>query len=157
MPGAGKTTIGRQLAHKLRWPYLDSDHLIEAAYGHRLQDIVDATDKEGFLDLESKVICAIRAQRTILGTGGSAIYREAAMQHLQSLGPIVYLEVSLDILEERVALNPERGIAMAPGQSLADIFKEREVLYKKWSNFTCSNNQASIEDCVEKIIKARLV
>ena len=151
MPGAGKTTIGKYLARRLNWPYIDSDHLIEAAYGRRLQAIVDKTSKEEFLDIERTVVCSIRAQRCVLGTGGSVVYRSDAMQHLRSLGCIVYLEVPLNVLKERVAANPQRGIAIGPGQSFEDIFREREHLYTQWSDFSCSNSGKSIEDCVEYI------
>ncbi|MCR4665922.1 MAG: shikimate kinase [Desulfovibrio sp.] len=152
MPGAGKTTIGKQLARKLHWPYLDSDHLIEAAYGRRLQDIVDATDKERFLDLESDVICTIRAQRIVLGTGGSAVYREKTMLHLQRLGTIIHLDVPLEIVKKRIACNPERGIAIAPGQTMEDIFEERNALYHKWSLFSCNNSTRTPDACVQAIL-----
>ncbi|MCR5814070.1 MAG: shikimate kinase [Desulfovibrio sp.] len=152
MPGAGKTTIGRLLARKIHWPYLDSDHLIEATYGRRLQDIVDATDKEGFLDIESQVVCSIRAQRLVLGTGGSVVYRQKAMQHLKSLGPIVHLDIPLELVKERIASNPERGIAIGPNQTLADIYQERDALYRQWSDFSCNNSAKSQEASVEYIL-----
>ena len=152
MPGAGKTTIGKLLARKIHWPYLDSDHLIEATYGRRLQDIVDATDKELFLDIESQVIRSIRAQRMVIGTGGSVVYRQDAMEHLKSLGPIVHLDIPLELVQERIAGNPERGIAIGPNQTLADIYKERDALYRKWSDFSCNNSAKPQEACVNCIL-----
>ena len=80
MAGAGKSTVGSALAQELGWAFVDSDHLIEAAYGARLQDITDTLGKAAFLDTEGKVICAIKANRTVIATGGSVIYRDAAMQ-----------------------------------------------------------------------------
>lgn len=148
MPGAGKSTIGQALAQALNWPYLDSDHLIEATYGTRLQDIVDATNKESFLDLEATVIKALRAKRLVIGTGGSVVYREEAMRHLQSLGFIIHLDVPLELLKERIATNPERGIALGPNQTLKDIYEERALLYRRWSNLCCNNSTMSIEECV---------
>ncbi|MBO4369580.1 MAG: shikimate kinase [Desulfovibrio sp.] len=153
MPGAGKTTIGKQIARKLHWSYLDSDHLIEATYGRRLQDIVDAMDKEAFLDVESRVICSIRAHRVVLGTGGSVVYRDEAMAHLKTLGPIIHLDVPLEIVKKRIASNPERGIAIAPGQTLEDIFQEREALYQKWSDFSCNNSAKTPDACVAAILE----
>lgn len=123
MPGAGKTTVGGELARALGWAFLDSDHLIEAVYGARLQDITDALDKETFLDAECEVIRAIKANRVVLATGGSVVYREAAMRRLAELGPIVHLDIPLAVVEERVARNPQRGLAIAPGQSLARHFQ----------------------------------
>ena len=119
MAGAGKSTVGSALARELGWAFLDSDHLIEALYGARLQDLTDALGKEAFLDTECGVIRAIKANRTVIGTGGSVVYREEAMRHLVALGSIVHLDVPLAVIEERVARNPQRGLAIAPGQTLA--------------------------------------
>ena len=148
MPGAGKSTIGAALAQHLGWPYLDSDHLIEATYGHRLQDVVDLTDKETFLDLEACVVKFIRANRLVIGTGGSVIYRAEAMENLRNLGFIVHLDVPLPILKARIAENPERGIAIAPNQTIDDIYNERAPLYRKWSNLSCNNYAMTVEECV---------
>ena len=79
MAGAGKSTVGSALAQELGWALVDSDHLIEAAYGARLQDITDALGKSAFLDTEAKVISAIKANRTVIATGGSVVYRDTAM------------------------------------------------------------------------------
>ena len=99
MAGAGKSTVGSALARELGWAFLDSDHLIEALYGARLQDLTDALGKEAFLDTECGVIRAIKANRTVIGTGGSVVYREEAMRHLVALGSIVHLDVPLAVIE----------------------------------------------------------
>ena len=122
MAGAGKSTVGGVLARELGWAFLDSDHLIEALYGARLQDVTDALGKEAFLDAECTVIRAIKANRTVIGTGGSVVYREEAMRHLAKLGPIVHLDLPLAVIEERIARNPQRGLAIAPGQTLPTSF-----------------------------------
>lgn len=147
MAGAGKSTIGSLLAKELNWAFLDSDHLMEALYGVRLQAITDALGKEAFLDLESTVIRSIKAHRTVISTGGSVVYREAAMQHLVSLGRIVHLDVPLPIIEERIMRNPDRGLAIAPGQSLADIFYERKALYVRWRQICCDTSQKTARQC----------
>ncbi|MEG2004570.1 MAG: homoserine kinase [Bilophila sp.] len=136
MAGAGKSTVGRSVAEALGWAHVDSDHLIEATYGVRLQRVTDALDKDGFLDVESRVISSIRMQRTVLSTGGSVVYRTEAMRALSKLGPIVHLDVPLDIILERIARKPDRGLAIAPGQTVKDLFLERELLYRRWA--TCS-------------------
>ena len=153
MPGAGKTTIGKRLANRLRWTYIDSDHVIEAYYGHRLQDVVDATDKKSFIDIEASIVQSLRIRRCVLGTGGSVVYSDAAMKFLSSQGCIVYLEVPIEALAERISLNPERGIAFGPGQTLEDIYRERTMLYKKWAEISCPNNAISPDDCVTWIVE----
>ena len=110
------------LAQTLGWAFMDSDYLMEALYADRLQSVTDALSKEAFLDLEAVVLGSIRVQRTVIATGGSAVYRPQAMAHLATLGPVVFLDVPLETIEERIARNPDRGLTIAPGQTLADIF-----------------------------------
>ena len=79
MAGAGKSTVGMALAQTLGWAFMDSDYLMEALYADRLQSVTDALSKEAFLDLEAVVLGSIRVQRTVIATGGSAVYRPQAM------------------------------------------------------------------------------
>ncbi|MBQ7456784.1 MAG: shikimate kinase [Desulfovibrio sp.] len=153
MPGAGKTTIAKRLAYKLKWSFIDSDHCIEATYGRRLQDIVDATDKAGFLAIESAILCSLRIKRCVIATGGSVVYNDKAMEHLRSLGSIILLDVPLAQVQERIALNPERGIVMAEGQTLADLYTERMQLYLKWADLRCNNCDITPDECVTWIMK----
>lgn len=71
MAGAGKSTVGRAVAERLGWAYVDTDHLIESTYGARLQDVTDALDKERFLDVEARVIQSLRMQRAGARHGGA--------------------------------------------------------------------------------------
>lgn len=134
MAAAGKTTIGRELSQIIGWPQLDADHLIEAAYGAGLQEITDRMSKEDFLDLEARVIREIKLQHAIISTGGSVVYRREAMEHLAGLGPVIYIDVPLPIILERIAKKPERGLAIAPGQTLEDLFYERKALYEHFAD-----------------------
>lgn len=153
MPAAGKSTIGEKLAQKLGWAFIDSDKLLEALYGTRLQNITDALGKEAFLDTECEIIRSIRANRCVISTGGSVVYRDAAINHLTQLGPICHIQLALDKIIERIQLNPERGIAIAPGQSIEDLFREREALYKKAAQLKCDTNSKNPDQCVAEIMK----
>ena len=151
MAGAGKSTVGYALAQELGWALVDSDHLIEATYGARLQDITDALGKSAFLDTEAKIISAIKAHRTVIATGGSVVYRDSAMQHLAALGPIVFIDVPFRLIEERIARNPERGIAMNPGEKLEDIFNERLTLYTHYATMRCPAEGKNPAQCARWI------
>lgn len=154
MPGAGKSTVGRYLARQLDWALVDTDHLIEANYGTTLQNITDAMTKDAFLDVEGGVVGSLQTCHCILATGGSVVYRDRAMQHLLSLGPVIFLEVSLPLLLERVARNPNRGLAIAPGQTLEDLYAERLQLYKRYATHTITADKLSPSQCCEAIIQA---
>ncbi|WP_077073932.1 homoserine kinase [Mailhella massiliensis] len=133
MAGAGKTTVGRMVARSLGWAFVDSDHIIEAAYAAPLQSVADAMSKEAFIDMEAEIVGRLRLCRTVIATGGSVVYRESSMKHLASLGPVVYLDVPMKIILERIARNPDRGLAIAPGQTLEELFREREELYRRYA------------------------
>lgn len=152
MAGAGKSTIGEALARRLDWAFMDSDHLIEAIYAARLQDVTDALSKDAFLDVEASVISSIKANRTVIATGGSVVYREKAMRHLATLGPLVHLAVPLQTVEERIARNPQRGLAIAPGQTLRDIFLERQDLYTRYATLCCEASCKTPQECVNWIV-----
>lgn len=153
MAGAGKSTVGVRLASALGWAFMDSDHLIEAIYGVRLQDVTDALGKDAFLDVECAVIRAINASRTVIATGGSVVYRGEAVQHLASLGPVVHLKVRFPEIERRIARNPERGLAIGPGQSLEDIYREREELYMRAATLHCPADNLAPDQCVQWILR----
>ncbi|MBQ4132479.1 MAG: shikimate kinase [Desulfovibrionaceae bacterium] len=152
MAGAGKTTVGRALANQMGWTQVDTDHLIEAAYGTNLQAVTDMMTKEEFLDVEGSVLCKVDAERTVLSTGGSAVYRKAAMEHLAGLGPVVFLEVSTPIILERIARNPNRGLAIAPGQTIEDLIAERYALYNAYADFILHADELDPDQCAKAIV-----
>lgn len=131
MPGAGKSALGRTLAGLLDAPHMDTDALIEAHYGMRLQSVTDTFEKPAFVALEGAIVSALKATRSVISTGGSVIYSPQAIARLRGFGPIVYLDVSLPVLLERLAKAPDRGITFAPGETVDDLYRERRPLYEK--------------------------
>ncbi len=136
MAAAGKTTIGRELSALIDWPHMDTDHVIEAYYGTKLQTLSTTLGKEQFLDMESAVIRGLNVRRSILSTGGSVVYRQEAVDYLATLGPLLYIDVPLPIILRRIARKPNRGLAIAPGQTVEDLFLERQELYRKAATAT---------------------
>lgn len=154
MAGAGKTTVGRLVARSLDWAFADSDHIIESVYGAPLQDITDALGKEAFIEVEAEIVSGLRFERTVLATGGSVIYRESTMKHLASLGPILYLDVPMKTILERIARNPDRGLAIAPGQTVEDLFREREALYRRYAGLTISTAGIGAAESARRVLEA---
>ena len=149
MAASGKSTIGRTLAEAMGMAHVDTDALIEATYGARLQSIADALGKEAFLDVEAAVVSSANVRRVVLSTGGSVIYREKTMRHLASLGPILHLDVPLPIILERIARKPDRGLAIAPGQTIEYLFAERDALYRKWAEFSLQTGNFSVVESTQ--------
>lgn len=154
MPGSGKSTVGVLLAKALGYRFLDADLLIQQREGALLQDIVDRRGVEGFLDVEEAVIRDLDCVRTVIAPGGSAVCREGAARHLRDLGLVVYLHVPLEELERRIRNITTRGIAMAPGQTLADVYAAREPLYRRYADLTVEvAGQNSLEQTVASVLK----
>lgn len=153
MAAAGKTTIGRELSALIGWPQIDADHVIEAMYGACLQRVTECMDKERFLDLEGSVIGRLNARRCIVSTGGSAVYREPAIRHLNAFGPIIYIAVPLEIILERIARKPERGLAINPGQTVEDLYHERTRLYEAAASYTVEGGTAPAACYAETIAR----
>lgn len=91
MPGAGKSTTGIVLAKKTGYKFIDSDLLIQEKYGMLLQDIIEKYGTEGFNKIENNINSSIKTDKSVIATGGSVVYGKEAMQHLKSIGKIIYL------------------------------------------------------------------
>ena len=152
MAGAGKSTVGRELANILNFRLIDSDVLIEEQQGKSLQKILD---EEGYIrlrEIENSVLKHLQFKEIILSTGGSAVYSDEAMKHIQKNSKVIFLDVSYNEILERVPSFSDRGFAKAPSQSIEDAFEERQELYNKYSHHIVSNTE-DLHSCVSKIVE----
>ncbi len=154
MPGSGKTTIGTELAEKTGYGYIDSDSVIVAREGKRLNEIIAQVGTEAFLDIEAKINSEICASRCVIATGGSVIYRDSAMQKLKQMGKIVYLKLAYEEIRRRLGDLKKRGVALKDGFTLKDLYDERIPLYEKYADITVELDGCSIRQSVEKVAKA---
>ena len=130
--GAGKTTIGRQLAKSLKLPFYDSDKAIEESTGVDIPTIFEFEGEEGFRDREQKIIKQLtQMQGIVLATGGGAILREENRSLLKDNGFVVYLQCSVSRILERTRRDTKRPLLKTnnPRERLESLFKEREPLY----------------------------
>ena len=153
MPGVGKSTIGVILAKVLGFRFVDADLLIQEQEGKLLREIIEEKGTEGFIQVENRVNASIRADRSIIATGGSVVYGKEAMQHLKEIGTVVYLKVSYAVLEKRLADIKGRGVVLKEGQDLKALFEERSPLYEKYADIEISEGTLGVEQTVEKIIE----
>ncbi len=154
MAGAGKSTLGKRLAKALDFCHVDTDHLLEAWWGMKLQALSEYLSREEFLMAEAQMIQRMDIKRSVISTGGSVIYNQTSINHLKTLGTCVYLKAGLTSIQERIARNPHRGLAIAPGQSIEDLYAEREPLYQKAADTTVRTDTHSIDQCIADILQA---
>lgn len=154
MPGCGKSTAGVVLAKKLGWKFLDSDLVIQERHNGLLHELIAEHGTEGFWELENRVNAGIDADRTVIATGGSAVYGREAMEHLKSIGTVVYLELSCGELAERLGDLNERGVTLKPGQDLESLYEERLPLYRRYADITVPCDGKMLRVIVSDILEA---
>lgn len=136
MPSCGKSTLGRMLAKELHYDFLDTDEVIIRLNGCPLRDILDARGVDGFIRVEEEAVCTVQAQNSVIATGGSVVYSEKAMAHLKAMGKVVYLRLTFEEMDRRLGDLHARGVAIAPGSTLQDLYNERTPLYEKYTDIT---------------------
>lgn len=134
LPGSGKSTIGARLAQHFKRPFLDTDRLIEDFTGKSLQQIVDTEGAAQLRAIEAQIVSGLEVRESIIATGGSVVYSEMTMHHLESLGLLLYLRARSETIYQRIGDYSQRGIARLPGQSIASVIEERLPLYARYAN-----------------------
>lgn len=151
MPGCGKSTIGVVLAKVLGYRFLDADLLIQEQERRRLSQIIEEEGIQGFDRIENQVNASIRAERTIIATGGSVVYGREAMEHLGTIGTILYIKLPYEEIQKRLGDLNERGITIKDGQTLLDLYRERVPLYEKYAHLTVETDGLELRDSVKRI------
>lgn len=151
MPGVGKSTIGVVLAKKMGFRFVDSDLVIQEQEGRLLHELIEEYGQSGFLEIENRVNASLLVEKAVIATGGSVVYGKEAMAHLKKIGIIVYLYLPYEGIESRLGDLGERGVAIAPGQSLKDLFNERKPMYEEYAQITVCCEDKEIREIVEEI------
>lgn len=153
MPACGKSTMGVVLAKTLGMSFVDTDLLIQEEENEKLQNIIDERGMQEFLKIEERVLASVKVENSVVSTGGSAVYSDKAMNHLKENGTVVYIKLSLAEIERRLNNIKTRGIAMKPGETLADLYALRVPLYEKYADITVETEGFSIEESIEALVK----
>lgn len=151
MPGAGKSTVGVVLAKKLGYAFVDADLVIQNREGKLLHEIISERGVEGFWRVEESVGESMEADKTVVATGGSAVYGERAMRHYRQMGAVVYLSLPLEEIRDRLGDLAERGVTLKEGQDLESLYAERQPLYERYADITVDCSGLSIREIVEQI------
>lgn len=154
--GAGKTSIGRQLAEALGMDFFDSDHEIEARSGATIPWIFDVEGEEGFRKREQTMIDELsQRQNIVLATGGGAVLSETSRNYLKTRGTVIYLSASIDLLLERTQRDRNRPLLQTenPRARLEELMQIREPLYREVADIVLETDDSSIRHTVNRIIK----
>ena len=159
LPGAGKSTVGAELARRLQAPFADTDDLVAQQTGRTVSEIFSHQGEAAFRRLEADMIAeALGSFDGVLALGGGAVTTEAVRQDLLASGVlVVQLSAGLDELLSRLAGNRSRPLlAGDPGGRLAELAAAREPLYREVASLTVPTAGRSPAEVAEELA-ARLI
>ncbi len=156
MPGTGKSVVGRALAQRLGYAFVDADDLIVQATGKTLPEILRTEGLDAFLAIEGRVGESLDREACVVATGGSMVLSAAAMEHLRENGVIVWLETPLHQIADRMPEDlVDRGIAAPTGMTIREIYQQREPLYAKYADLIVASRPGEDDTArqVEEVLR----
>ena len=147
--------MGRQLARRLRVPFVDSDHAIEQRIGCTVRVFFEREGEDAFRDVEQEVIEQLTKESPrILSTGGGAVLRPLNRQRLRERSNVVYLKSSPDELFRRLKHDTNRPLLQVadPLARLRDLFNHRDPLYRETAHFVIETGRPSVSTLVNMIV-----
>ena len=140
-------------AKALNLQFVDTDLLIQHKHQLLLHEILEREGIQNFRKFEEVVLSNLNMKGAVIATGGSAIYSQLAMERLKTTGEVIYLQVPFERINKRLQDITSRGIVIDKGQSLYDLYLEREPLYNKYADITVNILDETIEETLNRIIE----
>lgn len=157
MMGAGKTTIGRELAKRCGMRFVDCDHEIEARTGVKIPTIFEIEGEEGFRRRESQVIDELtRSDGVVIATGGGAVLDPCNRVMLAERGVVIYLNVPPQVLWERTRNDRNRPLLQVPNprEHIVTLYRQRDPLYREIADIIVDGGRGNPGGMVRQIQKA---
>ena len=154
--GAGKSTIGRQLARLLNLQFFDSDREIEKRTGADIPLIFELEGEAGFRKREQEAIETFSSKPgVVLATGGGAVLSEINRRNLSSRGHVIYLRTSVEQQLQRTAHDRSRPLLQTsnPERKLRELLETRDPLYQEVADWVVETDGCRARDVVQKIIQ----
>jgi shikimate kinase len=154
--GAGKTTVGRQVARRLGKQFYDTDHEIERRTGVRVALIFEIEGEPGFRARETQVVDALTAlDDVVLATGGGAVLDPANRARLRERGFVVYLRAQPRDLHHRTRYDKSRPLLANadPLARLEELHRVRDPLYREVADLVVETGRQSVGHLVESLLK----
>lgn len=153
--GAGKTTVGKQLASQLGMQFVDSDHVIQERTGVDIPTIFEFEGEEGFRDREQAAIDDLTQEdRQVLATGGGAILRPENRRNLSARGIVVFLSCTPEQQYQRTFRDRKRPLIQTddPLTRLKELMDVREPLYRETADYVVSTEGRSAATVSREIL-----
>ena len=156
MMGAGKTTVGRALARRLKLRFVDSDHEIEARCGVKIPVVFEIEGEAGFRAREVQAIAELTAlQGIVLATGGGVVLDEDNRRALAAHGTVVYLRATPEHLYERVRQDRNRPLLAGgdPLERLRELYRARDPLYREVADVVIDTGRQSVQALARALLE----
>lgn len=156
MPGSGKSTVGRQLAHRAGVPFVDLDHRLEQAIGTTIRSFFEAEGEARFRDLESQMLAEVARESggMVLSTGGGAVLRAENRAVLRQFGAVLYLRASPEEIFKRVRHDRTRPLLQGgnPMDKLRELYAQRDGLYRETAHYVIETGRPTVHTLVNMIM-----
>lgn len=156
MMGAGKSTVGRLLARRCGFDFIDCDRELEARSGVSVATIFELEGEENFRRREAILIDELTQRaRTVLATGGGAILSDENRRHLRERGLVIYLRASVDEILRRTQKDRARPLLQTADRRgrIAQLLAEREALYEQIAHVTVQSSSGNPNRLVAKLLQ----
>ncbi|MFI4937732.1 MAG: shikimate kinase AroK [Candidatus Berkiellales bacterium] len=154
--GAGKSTIGKQLARELKLEFVDADQEIEVRTGASIPWIFDVEGEEGFRKREALVIDEL-SQRTgiVLATGGGAILNTDSRNRLAARGTVVYLYATVEQQMQRTGRDKRRPLLLtnSPESTLKELMTKRDPLYREIADIVVPTDSRTVRSVAQDVVR----
>ena len=155
LPGGGKSTVGRQMARRLKYDFLDTDAVIESRIACSIRDFFASEGEERFRDIEAEVLAeCLGRRRTVLATGGGAVIRPGNRQLLHASSTVVYLRSSPEEIFRRLRHDTQRPLLRVadPLAKLRELYAQRDPWYRETAHFVVETGRPSVATLVNMIL-----
>ena len=156
MPGSGKSTIGRQLAHRAGVPFIDLDHRLEQTLGTSIRSFFEAEGEARFRDLEAQALAEAVQQPggMVLSTCGGAVLRGDNREILRAFGNVLYLRASPEEIFRRVKHDRTRPLLQGgnPLDKLRALYAQRDGLYRETAHYVIETGRPTVHTLINMIM-----
>ena len=154
MPGTGKSYISKSLSIKNGWKLIEIDNIIENKYGQELSIIIKKYGNKYFKNIEEKITIQQtgKGNNNIFSTGGSIIYSDNAMKHLQDISLIIYLNTSVNTIIQRIGNPKKRGIVLEDNETIKSLYYKRSKLYEKYYHIQINCDKYNENEICQQIM-----
>ncbi len=154
--GTGKTVVGKELARRLRYRYIDTDSIIITMANKSIPRIFAEDGEPHFRDLETRATeCVVQLRRHVIATGGGIVMRDKNLANLRRAGPLVCLEANPNVIYQRTHSNTYRPLLRTPNplRMIKQLLDQRAAQYAK-ADVHIDTSYLTVSEVVEQVLAA---